>query len=90
MNNIDFITAKELASINPDKLKFIQNIFVDSKKLGEKEQMPYLLALLTKMKDKKISFTKEELNLIVTYMRENSTPQEAAGMERLIQMSSLF
>jgi hypothetical protein len=81
---------EELKSISPEKLEFIDRIFIQSTKINphnQKEMMSYLLSLNKLSRDNNISFNKKEMEIIFNVLKKYSTPSDIAKMEKI---SSFF
>ena len=77
---------KRVSSIPKEKLDFLQKIFFESKKLTQKEQLPFFMALAARAKKENISFTQEEINLIIEVIREHASPEEISKINQAIRM----
>ncbi len=101
MTNINQSTVKEsastasewmkdsrVASIPKEKLDFLQKMFFESKKLTQKELMPFLMALAGRAKKEKISFTQEEVDVILAVIKEHSTPEECKKIDQTLKLFS--
>lgn len=77
---------ERVSSIPKEKLDFLQKIFFESKKLTQKEQLPFFMALAARAKKENISFTQEEINLIIEVIKEHASPEEIAKINQAIRM----
>ena len=75
-----------IASIPKMKLYFLQKIFFESKKLTQKEQFPFFMALASRAKKEQISFSQDEINLIMDVIKDHSTPEEVAKIDQTIKL----
>ena len=90
MTNQDWIRDPSLSNISIDKLIFLQKLVFDGAALSEKEKMPFLLALASKAKSNRISFTTDETDRIIAALKRHSSSDEHARMDQLLQMYSMF
>lgn len=77
-----------IASIPREKLDFLQKMFFESKKLTQKELMPFLMALAGRAKKEKISFEQQEVDMILTVIKENSSPEECKKIDQTLRLFS--
>ena len=85
--NLQWMDDKRIAGIPKAKLDFLQKIFFESKNLTQKEQLPFFMALAGRAKKEQISFSQDEINLIMDVIKEHSTPEE---VEKINQTVKLF
>ena len=78
-----------IASIPKEKLNFLQKMFFESKKLSQKELMPFLMALAGRAKKEKISFEQQEVDMILAVIKENSSPEECKKIDQTLRLFSL-
>ncbi len=90
MINDNWINDPSLKGISQEKLLFLQKLVVDSGRITEKEKMPFLLALASKAKSNRISFTTDETDRIIAALKRHSSSDEHARMDQLLQMYSMF
>ena len=80
-DNMQWMQDARIADIPKAKLDFLQKIFFESKNLTQKEQLPFFMALAGRAKKEKISFSQEEINLIMDVIKDHSTPEEVANCD---------
>lgn len=88
MANQDWMNDKRIAHIEKNKLDFLQKLVFEMQQLSDKEKLPFLMALATSTKKKNISFSEEEINSIIEVIKEYSTPDELAKMDKILSMFS--
>ena len=86
MNEYAWMDDERVSSIPKGKLTFLQKIFFESKKLTQKEQLPFFMALANRAKRENISFTQEEINLILEVIKEQATPEEVQKINQAVRM----
>ena len=86
MSEHAWMDDERVASIPKEKLDFLQKIFFESKKLTPKEQLPFFMALAGRAKKEHISFSQEEINLIIEVIKEHASPEEIAKINQAIRM----
>ena len=86
MNEYAWMDDERVSSIPKEKLTFLQKIFFESKKLTQKEQLPFFMALASRAKRENISFSQEEINLILEVIKEQATPEEVQKINQAVRM----
>jgi hypothetical protein len=85
-----WMADKELNGISPEKLDFLNKIFIQSNsidKTNQKEMLSFLLSINKLSKNNSISFKKEEIDLIFNVLKKYSTSEDISKMEKI---SSFF
>lgn len=86
MSNPDWMSDPLLADIDHTKLEFMQKLVFELHQLSEKERLPFLLALAGRAKKENISFTPDEIEKIISVVKEHSTPEEVKKMDQILKM----
>ena len=60
----------------------------ESPTLSDKEKLPFLMALASSTKKNNISFSGEEVSLIIEVIKEYSSPEELSKMNKILSMFS--
>lgn len=84
----EWMNDPRIASIPKEKLDFLQKMFFESKKLTQKELMPFLMALAGRAKKEKISFDQQEVDNILSVLKENSSPEECKKIDQTLRLFS--
>ena len=85
-DNIKWMNDARISDIPKAKLDFLQKIFFESKNLTQKEQLPFFMALAGRAKKDNISFSQDEINLIMDVIKDHSTPDEVAKINQTINL----
>ena len=85
-DNMQWMQDARIADIPKAKLDFLQKIFFESKNLTQKEQLPFFMALAGRAKKDNISFSQEEINLIMDVIKDHSTPEEVAKINHTVKL----
>lgn len=88
MNEAAWMDDARLASIPKEKLLFLQKMFFESKTLSQKELMPFLMALAGRAKKEKITFEQTEVDMILSVIRENASPEECKKIDQTLKLFS--
>lgn len=86
MNDAKWMSDDRIAHIDKNKISFLQKLVFEIDSLPQKEKLPFLMALAGRAKNEHISFSKEEINLIIEVIKDYSTPQEINKMDKLLKM----
>lgn len=85
MNEPKWMNDPMLAGIDPEKLSFLQTLVFESQSLSPKELLAFLMNLSKKNKQA-VSFSKEEMDLIITVLKQNSTPEELSRIDKIMKL----
>lgn len=86
MKNNNWKQDERIRHIPQEKLDFLQKLVFEMDTIGPKERLPFLLALASRAKKEHISFDPDEVNTIITVLKENSSPDEIQKMDKIIKM----
>ena len=75
-----------LKNIANDKLIFLQDMLFESKKYKGKELFPFFMSLAMKAKQKNISYSQEELDIIIPVLKKYASTEEIEKMNKVISM----
>lgn len=87
MNN-DWMKDESLKNIDSYKLEFLQALVFESSNLKKEQMLPFLMAVMKRGQDKKISFSESEINAIIAVLRKHATPDEISKIEKIMAMRS--
>lgn len=87
-SDTEWMNDPRITSIPRNKLDFLQKMFFESRKLSQKELMPFLMALAGRAKKEKISFEQHEVDNILTVIKENSSPEECKKIDQTLRLFS--
>ena len=88
MKNQDWMNDPRITHIDPEKLLFLQKLVFEMEKLSDKEKLPFLMALATSTRKKHISFSKDEVSEIIAVIKEYSSEEDIAKMNKILSMFS--
>ncbi|MBO4987819.1 MAG: hypothetical protein J6C63_03095 [Lachnospiraceae bacterium] len=84
--NLQWMSDERITNIPKVKLDFLQKIFFESKNLTQKEQLPFFMALAGRAKKDNISFSQDEINLIMEVIKDHSSPEEVSKINQTIKL----
>lgn len=71
--------------IEEKKLHFLSNLVLGGKGKSQKEMLPFIMQQMKQAKAEKISFSAAEVSLVVTAIKNHSTPEELEQIEKIMQ-----
>lgn len=84
----DWMKDESLKNIDPYKLEFLQALVFESNNLKKEQMLPFLMAVMKRGQEKKVTFSDDEINAIVTVLRKHASPDELAKIEKIMAMRS--
>ena len=76
----------ELTNIATNKLLFLEKMLFESKNHSGKELMPFFMSLAMKAKKENITFSENEINIIVPVLKKYASEDEIKKMDQVIKM----
>ena len=83
-----WMNDESLKEIDSYKLEFLQALMFESNHLKKEQMLRFLMAVAKRGKEKKVSFSEEEINRIVAVLRKQASPEETAKIEKIMAMRS--
>ena len=83
--NKDWMEDPSLSHIERKKLEFLHTLVIESSSLAQKDLLPFFLSLAKRGKEEKISFSKEEMNLITEVIKKNCSDSERSKIEKILK-----
>jgi hypothetical protein len=83
------MSDEALKDINPQKLEFLNKVFIQSggvDKSSQKEMLSFLLSINNLSKNNSISFKKDEIDIIFNVLKKYSTSEDIAKMEKIFNL----
>lgn len=84
----DWMKDEALKGIDPHKLEFLQALVFESSNLGREQMLPFLMAVAKRGQEKKISFSDQEMDSIISVLKKHASPEEIGKMEKVLAMRS--
>lgn len=85
MNN-DWMNDPSLAEIDKAKLDFLQALVFESRGMSREQMLPFLMAVAKRGQADHITFTNAEIDTIVAVIKKESSPEEAATIDKMMRM----
>lgn len=86
MSEPEWMKDPALAGIEKAKLDFLQMMVFEGRNLSPKELLPFLMNISKRGKENAVSFSKEEMELIIAVVKKNSTADEIARMDKIMKL----
>ena len=84
--NTDWMTDPALMNIPIQKLQFLQTMLFESQKHSGKEMLPFFMSLAMKAKKQNISYSQEEIDIIIPVLKKFASEDEIQKMNQIIKM----
>ena len=75
-----------IANIDPYKLEFLQALVFESSSLNREQMLPFLMAVAKRGKDKNVTFTDEEMDAVITVLKNHASPAELEKINKVMAM----
>lgn len=76
----------DVAHIDKEKLNFLQMLVFESNGLTKEQMLPFLMAVAKRGKENHISFTQDEIDVIIKTLQKYAAPDELDKMNKMIAM----
>lgn len=86
----EWINHPALKTMDPVKLELIKVAAKQTAGKSGKEMAPIMMALITSANKKRISFTPEEMSLIIEILKEGKSKAEQDQIEQTIKMVTSY
>jgi len=86
MNNDSWINHPNLKNIDPRKLKMIAELSNQTNNKSQNELIPFFLAMANKSKQEGLSFSPQEMNVIVNVIKSGKSKEEVQKMDKVLNM----
>ena len=77
----DWMKDESLKNIDPYKLEFLQALMFESSNLKKEQMLPFLMAVMKRGQEKRVSFSDNEIDTIVSVLRKHASPDEIGKIE---------
>lgn len=84
--NTEWMQDPALINIPIQKLQFLQNMLFESKKHSGKEMLPFFMSLALKAKSQNISYSQDEIDIIIPVLKKFASEDEINKMNQVIKI----
>ena len=84
--NQDWMNHPNLASIDAAKLQMLQSLAAQGSTKSQNEMLPFLMMAMQQSKKSGMSFSPEEMDMIVEVLKSGKSPQETAKIEKMLTL----
>lgn len=88
--NSDWMNNPKLKNIDKEKLKILIPLISQASDKKQNELAPFLLAAASGARKKGVTFSKEELQLIIDSIKTGKSPEEVNRINNMLQMTQMF
>lgn len=81
---------QRLSGIDPAKLQMLMSMSGQGASKSQNELMPFLMAAAAQSREKGMTFTPQETDLIIEVMKQGKSQEEIAKIEKIRMMMRLF
>ncbi len=85
-NKTEWMSDPLIANIDPYKLEFLQALVFESSSLNRDQMLPFLMAVAKRGKDKNITFSDEEMDAVVTVLKNHASAEELDKINKVMAM----
>ncbi len=85
-----WMEEKSLSGIPHAKLEFLQIMLFESRNLKQEEMLPFFMSVIKISREKKISFTEEEMEAIMNVLKDHSSEEELKKMNQIMSMRKMM
>jgi len=86
MNNDSWINHPNLKNIDPRKLKMIVELTNQTNNKSQNELIPFFLAMANKSKKEGLTFSPQEMDVIVNVLKSGKSKDEVQKMDKVLNM----
>lgn len=81
-----WLNDPDVAHIDKEKLDFLQMLVFESNGLTKEQMLPFLMAVAKRGKENHISFTQEEIDIIIQTLQKYAAPEELDKINKMVAM----
>lgn len=90
MDDTSWMNDPKMKHIDKSKLILINELAKQSKGKKMKDILPLLLASMNTAKQKGVSFTNEEMEIVISVMKQNMNKEEQQKVDKIRQILSMM
>ncbi|MBD5510422.1 MAG: hypothetical protein HDR08_04115 [Lachnospiraceae bacterium] len=86
-NKPEWMNDPLVKNIEEKKLEFLNDLVVGGRGKSQKEAMPYMMLKMKQAKADNISFSSADVAAVVTAIKNHSTPEELAQIDKIMKQA---
>lgn len=86
-NKPEWMNDSLVKSIEEKKLEFLNDLVLGGRGKSQKEAMPYMMMKMKQAKADNISFSSAEVAAVVAAIKNHSTPEELAQIDKIMRQA---
>lgn len=83
---VSWLDDPDVAHIDRNKLDFLQMLVFESSNLTKEQMLPFLMAVAKRGRENSISFTDDEINIIVNTIKKYASAQDCEKMDKMLAL----
>lgn len=83
MNNNDWTNNPSFLALSPEKQAILKQFSEQTQGKSPNQALPLLIQTINTLKEKNLSFSKEETNLLIEQLSNNLSPTEKVAFEAI-------
>ena len=80
----------KLSGVDPSKLAMLQALANQGGQKSQNEMLSFLMAVANSSKKKGMQFTPEEMSAIIDVLKEDSSPEETAKIDQMMNIMRMM
>lgn len=86
MNFQELSSTKEFTNLHPVKQKIIKELVTSGQKMSPETMLPKVMTINKELSKRNLSFTKDELGLLIRIMKDDMPPAEQQKVDMLMNL----
>ena len=83
-NRPAWMDDEQVKNIDPKKLNFLQKIFKEGQGKSQKEMLAYMMPMMRKAKQERLTFTSQEMQAAINAIKKHSTEEELKQINNIL------
>lgn len=80
----------KLADMDKSKLEMLQNLAEQGAGRSASDMLPFLMNAASRGKNSGLSFSQEEISVVLEVLKMGKSPQEAAKLDRIVSLMKMI
>lgn len=83
-----WMSDPSVSHIDQAKLDFLNDLAANGHGKNQREMMAYMMTVMKKAKERKLTFSADEIQTIIAAIKKHSTPEELSRMDEIMQKAA--